>query len=101
LPRAVIDDPLVAARNPLVVARTDARGIATLLRIDDGIPLAADELRIQLVTRHRGWTIATDAWYFKEGESARWAKAKYGEFRIDGKGAALLVGLRGPDLEKL
>jgi uncharacterized membrane-anchored protein len=85
----------------MVVARTDARGIATLLRIDDGRSLAPDEFRIQLVTKHRGWTIATDAWYFKEGESARWAGAKYGEFRIDGNGTALLVGLRGPGLEQL
>jgi uncharacterized membrane-anchored protein len=101
LPRAVIDDPVAASSNPMAVARTDARGIATLLRIDDGGSLAADEFRIQLVTKHRGWTIATDAWYFKEGESARWGRAKYGEFRIDGNGTALLVGLRGPDLEQL
>jgi uncharacterized membrane-anchored protein len=101
LPRAAIDDPLMASARPMVVARTDARGIATLLRIDDGRSLAPDEFRIQLVTKHRGWTIATDAWYFKEGESARWAKAKYGEFRIDSNGTALLVGLRGPDLEQL
>jgi uncharacterized membrane-anchored protein len=96
-----IDDPLMTSANPMVVARTDARGIATLLRIDDGRSLAQDEFRIRLVTKHRGWTIATDAWYFKEGESARWARAKYGDFRIDGNGTALLVGLRGPDLEQL
>ena len=43
----------------------------------------------------------TDAWYFKEGEAARWARAKYGEFRVDASGRALLVGLRGPELEAL
>jgi len=43
----------------------------------------------------------TDAWYFKEGEAERWAAARYGEFRVDANGKALLVGLRGPKLEKL
>jgi uncharacterized membrane-anchored protein len=87
--------------TPKVVARADAHGVASLLRLDDGRPLAAGEFVIQLVTKNSEWTIATDAWYFREGEGARWAKAKYGEFRVDPDGRALLVGLRGPNLEKL
>jgi uncharacterized membrane-anchored protein len=87
--------------NPTVIARSDERGITKVLRHDDGTPLGDRELRIKLVTKHGRWTIASDAWFFREGESARWAKARYGEFRVDSKGNALLVGLRGPDLEKL
>jgi uncharacterized membrane-anchored protein len=89
------------ATAPDVIARVDARGVASLVRIDDGTPLAAGELRIQLVTKNGDWTIATDAWFFKEGEGARWANARYGEFRVERDGRALLVGLRGPALEKL
>jgi hypothetical protein len=40
-------------------------------------------------------------WFFKEGEGARWANARYREFRIDADGRALLVGLRGAGLEKV
>jgi uncharacterized membrane-anchored protein len=86
---------------PRVIARTDARGVATLLRLDDGAPLAPGEFSIQLVAKNGNWTIATDAWFFKEGEGARWAGARYGEFRIDAGGRALLVGLRGADLRTL
>jgi uncharacterized membrane-anchored protein len=87
--------------RPRAVARQDARGVATLLRLDDGGPLAADELRIELTPKNGRWTLVSDAWFFKEGEGARWAAAKYGEFRVGPDGRALLVGLRGPNLEKL
>ena len=89
------------ARRPHVVARRDARGIATLQRLDSGEPLAADELRIELSPKNGGWVLVTDAWFFKEGEAERWAKAKYGEFRVGAGGRALLVGLRGAELQKL
>ncbi len=89
------------ARRPKVVARRDARGIATLQRLDSGQPLAADELRIELSPKNGGWVLVTDAWFFKEGEADRWARARYGEFRVGSDGRALLVGLRGAELQKL
>ena len=83
------------------MARRDARGVATLLRIDDGTPLAADEMRIELSPKDGRWILVSDAWFFREGEAERWARAKYGEFRVDAGGRALLVGLRGAGLEAL
>jgi len=94
-------DGVVTGARPRIVARRDDRGIATLLRVDAGTPLAADELVIELTPKNGVWTVVTDAWFFREGEAARWAKAKYGEFRVDRDGQALLVGLRGPQLEPL
>ena len=35
------------------------------------------------------------------GATERWQAARYGEFRVDGSGRALLVGLRGADLQPL
>jgi uncharacterized membrane-anchored protein len=84
-----------------VVASVDERGVARLLRLRDGRALADGEFAIDLVRRHGAWTLVTDAWYFKEGEAQRWSKARYGEFRVAPDGKALLVGLRGPGLEKL
>jgi uncharacterized membrane-anchored protein len=83
------------------VARMDENGVARLLRLHDGRALAGGEFLIDLVRRHGGLTLVTDAWYFKEGEAQRWSKARYGEFRVAPDGKALLVGLRGPNLEKL
>lgn len=85
----------------LAIAKIDARGIAVVDRVKDTNALASDEILIELIPTGSGLRLASDAWYFKEGEADRWAKAKYGEFRIDRQGHALLVGLRGPDLEKL
>jgi uncharacterized membrane-anchored protein len=88
-------------RRVKMVARIDAKGVAVMRGIDAGKPLAPDEILIELLRTGRGLRPASDAWYFKEGEADRWAKAKFGEFRIDGDGRALLVDLRGPDMEKL
>jgi len=87
--------------RPHVVARRDARNVATVLRVHQGEPLAADELRIELTPLHGDWVLVSDAWSFPEGEAARWARARFGEFRVDAGGRALLVGLRGANLEQL
>src|SRR5438105_15785012 len=84
-----------------VVARRDERGVATLLRIDEAMPASPDELRFELTPKNGQWTLVTDAWFFKEGEAARFAHAKYGEFRVDANGRALLVGLRDAKLDPL
>jgi uncharacterized membrane-anchored protein len=88
-------------KRPLAVARRDARGIATLVRLDDGSPRGADEILIELTSKNGRWVLVTDAWFFKEGEAQRWSPAKYGEFRVDSNGRALLVGLRDQQLNRL
>jgi uncharacterized membrane-anchored protein len=89
---------LVSSRRPFVVARVDARGIATLQRVDDGGPLQAGELRIELTPKNGRWTFVTDAWYFREGDAERWSNARYGEFRVGDDGRALLVGMADAQL---
>lgn len=47
--------------------------------------------------RVRGWEgvrIASNAWFFAEGEAERWQPARYGELRVGAEGTALLTGLR-------
>jgi uncharacterized membrane-anchored protein len=92
---------VLASGRPRLVARRDARGVATLQRLDDGTALAPDELRIELTPKDGRWILVTDAWFFKEGEAARWERARYGEFRVAPDGRALLVGLRGAELQPL
>ncbi len=103
LPGDVQSRPLLAqgSERPRVVATLDARGVATLLHMDDGTPLQERQLRIELTPKNGGWILVTDAWTFAEGEAGRWSRARYGEFRVDATGRALLVGLRGPQLEPL
>lgn len=88
-------------RRLKVAARIDNRGVAVIQVAASGAPLAPDEILIELLNTGSGPRPASDAWYFKEGEEQRWSKARYGEFRIDGAGHALLVSLRGANLAAL
>ncbi|MBP1208405.1 putative membrane-anchored protein [Duganella sp. 1411] len=88
-------------RRAKVIAKVDGRGVAVMQGLAGNRALAPDEILIELVGTASGLRPATNGWYFKEGEAPRWSRAKYGEFRIDDKGRALLVNLRGPDLEPL
>ena len=84
------------------MARRDARNVATLLRVDSaGRPLGADEFRIELAPKDGRWILATDAWFFREGEAARWANARFGEFRVGADGKALLVGMADAELRAI
>jgi uncharacterized membrane-anchored protein len=95
-------EQLLTRKRPHAVARRDARGVATLLRIDaGGTALAADELRIELTPKNGRWILVTDAWFFKEGDGERWSRARYGEFRVAADGRALLVGMADADLRRI
>lgn len=84
-----------------VVFALDARGVAQLRHLADGRPLASDELLVDLAWRGGRWVLATEAFFFKEGTARRWQGARYGEFRINARGEAVLVGLRGAELQAL
>ncbi|MBB5205823.1 putative membrane-anchored protein [Inhella inkyongensis] len=94
--------PQTGAQRPMLVLARDARGVAQWRRLHrEGEALADDELRVELSPKAGRWTLVSDAWFFKEGEAARWEAARYAEFRVDASGRALLVGLRGADLRPL
>jgi len=97
---------LPAEREQVAVVRRDARGEASLLRLHAGEPLAAGEqlLRFQTVPSRWGGVqvqVSTDAYFFQEGQGARFEKARFGEFRVGAEGQALLVGLRDENLQPL
>ncbi len=94
-------DGLLSAKRPRVVVRLDERGIASVLRLDDGRTLGSDELAFELTPKGGRWVFVSDAWFFREGEGDRWVPAEYGEFRVERDGRALLVGLVGADLAPL
>lgn len=88
--------------RPALVATLDERGVASLRRVHAaGQDLAPGELLIELTPKDRGWIVVTDAWFFREGEAARFEKARFGEFRVMPDGRALLVGLADEKLVRL
>ncbi len=78
------------------VFAVDADGVGRFLRVQPAPrPVAAGEVAVRF--RERDWfeiRIAGNAWFFPEGQGARYAPAGYGELRVDADGTALLVGLR-------
>jgi uncharacterized membrane-anchored protein len=88
--------------RPRVVAQRDARGIASILRLhNEDVPLAGGEFLIELTPRDGAWVFVTDAWHFREGDGQRWEAARFGEFRVDARGKALLVGMADEALQPI
>jgi uncharacterized membrane-anchored protein len=92
-------EELAWGQRPHAVGTLDERGVVQWLRIDLAeAPLQAGEMRFALTPRDGQWTLVTDAWYFREGDATRWEAAKFGEFRVEPDGKALLVGLADAQL---
>jgi uncharacterized membrane-anchored protein len=89
-------------QRPRVLASIDERGVAQLERLaSDGARPGPAELLIELTPKDGRWIVVSDAWFFREGEAERWQPARYGEFRVNAAGQALLVGLADKDLQPL
>ena len=84
-----------------VVVKVQPDRVAKYARLDDGRPLAADEIVLRYRVRGGEMKFATDAWFFEEGTAQRYEPARYGEFRVAPDGELLLTRLRGKGLEPL
>jgi uncharacterized membrane-anchored protein/uncharacterized membrane protein len=104
LPSGTDVDDLAAssAGRPLAIGLRDVRGVAVLQRLAklNEVP-APGEMRIALTRKDGRWVLVTDAWFFREGEAERFALARFGEFRVDDAGHALLVGLADGELRPI
>ena len=70
-------------------------------RLDNGTPLAVDELKIFYRVRANQVKLGTNAFFFQEGDEPFYRQSRYGEARIDNDGQMLLTGLRDGNLQKL
>ncbi|KAF3997930.1 GDYXXLXY domain-containing protein [Glaciimonas immobilis] len=67
---------------------------ATFVRIDDGKPLAKNQILIEYRVRKGHVKVVADAYSFQGSQGAAFAAARYGQFRVAPDGQALLVGLQ-------
>lgn len=93
----VLDGPEPRIRNDgYAVLKLDANDVGHFVRLQVAPhPVARGEVAVRY--RQRNWLetrIASNAWFFPEGQGKRYASAKYGELRVDEDGVALLTGLR-------
>ena len=76
-----------------VLVRLDKRKVATFKSLENSSSLKSDELLLQYRIKNRTVKFATNAFFFQEGTASKYQKAKYGEFRVNGKGELLLVAM--------
>jgi uncharacterized membrane-anchored protein len=91
----------LASADGRMVATLDPNAVATYRRLDDGTPLAANEVLLRYRVREGQLKFATNAFFFQEGTANKYAGARYGEFRVAPDGGLLLTGLRSQDLQPL
>ena len=82
-----------------VILALDSDGVGRFARLDDGAPLAADEMPIayRISGRFGDLRYGADSFFFQEGEAERYQGAVYGVLRVDADGDSVLVGLAGED----
>lgn len=83
------------------VVRLDERHIGTFAGLYDDQPLSEDEIVVRYRLRRGEVKLATNAFFFQEGQGEYYQPARYGQFRVDDSGEVLLVALYDGDLHKL
>lgn len=86
-----------------VVFALDKDRVGRFVRIQNApAPVGRDQIAVRF--RERDWReirIASNAWFFEEGQAKRYEPARYGELRVAENGTALLTGLRDPQRKPL
>ena len=89
-----------SAKDGRMIVALDSRQVGTFRRFAGSLQ-GGDEALLRYRIRNGQPKLATNAFFFQEGEGGRYRNAKYGEFRVSADGEALLVALRDADLHTL
>lgn len=71
----------------------DANNVATFNRLDDGVALGPNEIKINYTRTNRSVTFGAPRFYFENGTAEDYEPARYGVFKVDKTGRAILVNL--------
>lgn len=87
----------------VAVMTLDSGGAATFARIDDGAPLAANEIRLRIlaVSPYGEVDYGSNAFFFQEGDAPLYEQARYGMLRVDEAGNSVLVGLADENRQEI
>lgn len=90
------------SENGLAVISLDGQGIALFERIHStGKSLSQGEYLLEYFANGRSVQIGPEAFFFQEGDAHFYEDAEYAELRLSPDGRALLVNMRGENLELL
>lgn len=82
-------------RRGAFIVKLEADSVATYARLDDGTPLATDEVRLKYKLLDDRGTIrlGAESFFFEEGQADVYDAARYGVLHVDAAGNSVLVGL--------
>ena len=84
------------------VVVTDSAGLARYVRVQSAPePRAADEYLVNFTVDDWGLNVGAGEYFFQEGLADTFARARYGELRLDGDGNTLLTGLYDGERRRL
>jgi uncharacterized membrane-anchored protein len=83
------------------VVGLDDQNVARFIRVHGDETLGADEHLLQFRKRGETVRLASDAFFFEEGQWKTYQPARYGELRVDTNGHAVLIGLRDDTFKPL
>lgn len=103
---AMADDVAEAAaqagiRDGRIVIALDESRVAGFVGIYTGQELGEGQRLLRFRRRGDAVRLASDAWFFEEGDWERFAQARFGELRLTAAGEALLTGLRDAERRRL
>ncbi len=90
-------------RRGAFVVKLDSDNVATFLRLDDGSPLTADEVRLKykLLDKNGSIRLGAESYFFEEGQAHVYDGASFGILHVDAAGNSVLVGLADEDKVQL
>ena len=84
-----------------VVVELAPNGEASFVALDQGQPLSQSQHMLRFRKRGDSVRLASDAYFFEEGQWESYADARFGELRVGEDGDAVLTGLRDRDANRL
>jgi len=90
-----------ASAGNVAVLKLDERRFGQFNRVQTGGALNPGEMRFRFRIRADAVWLGTNAFFFHEGEAERFRMARFGEFRVNDDGDAMLVDLRDKDLRRM
>jgi len=85
----------------LIVAELAESGEASFVAIYDGQSLSGTQTLLKFRRRGESVRLASDAFFFEEGQWETYQRARFGELKVSNDGEAVLVGLRNDMIERL
>jgi len=79
----------------------DEENRASFASVGHTLPAPAGQIALKTRLRDRRISIGPNAFFFQEGQGAVYARARWGELRVDESGRALLTALRDENLQVL